>query len=282
VEELTEGRVKVDIYDSQTLVKVPETFDALNRGIADISSLPLALFQSGLPWWGVEFLPGVIKDFQGAHDAAKNGMLDIYQEAFSSKGMNIKIASLYCPTMCCIMTKDRRVAVPEDLKGLKIQCAGAGEATVIEALGGVPVVMPHAETYEAIMRGMVDGTHFGIAGFAYKWQEPCDYLCMYSLGGAYAATIVSELSLAEMSTTDQGIVLEVVRHYALQDELSYAVGQERILEKHYKPNLKEVVYPTPEESKKWEETLAPLIDEWLAKAGPEGEKALDILRQYNP
>ena len=95
VETMTEGRVKVDVYDSQTLVKVPETFDALNRGIADLTDVPLPPLRLDVPWWSVEMLPGLLKDRQGMHDAAVNGLMEMYQQAIHNAGLNNKVLHLF-------------------------------------------------------------------------------------------------------------------------------------------------------------------------------------------
>jgi TRAP-type C4-dicarboxylate transport system substrate-binding protein len=66
------------------------------------------------------------------------------------------------------------------------------------------------------------------------------------------------------------------------EELNFAIGEQRVISDVIASQLKEVVYPTPEQTQKWDEALAPLIDEWLAKAGEDGKKAFDIMREYNP
>jgi TRAP-type C4-dicarboxylate transport system substrate-binding protein len=282
LEKLTDGRVKLDIYHSATLVKPPEVWDAINRGIADFASVPLPYFRSGLPWWGVEMLPGGLKDYKGMHDAAMNGMLDMYQEALHSKGMKITLSHIFCPGLAYIMTKGKRVATPEDMKGLKIQAAGPREADMIKAVGGAPVIMSHSEVYEALMTGLLDGTMGNMSSFGqYKAQEPAEYLCMQPFGGPYVGVLVSETGLAQLSNTDLAIFLELAIKYGLLEELFFAIGSERLLSERISPFMKEIVYPTPEQSKKWDATLAPMIDSWKEKAGEQGQKALNIIYKYN-
>jgi TRAP-type C4-dicarboxylate transport system substrate-binding protein len=279
---MTEGRVKVDVYDSQTLVKMPETFDALNRGIADMTQVPLPPLRLDIPWWGVEMLPGLFKDRQGMHDAAAGGILDMYQEAIHSAGLNIKVVHIFCPGVTYIMTRDKRVAVPEDVKGLKIAAGDAPSAATVEVLGAAPTVMGFPETYEALLRGMVDGALGNTSSLSqYKQQEPCNYLCMQPFGGPYVAVLVSEGALEQLSSADQAIVISLLEKNSLVEELGFAIGEQRMISDIIAPELKEVVYPTPEQSQLWQDAVAPLIDEWLAKAGPDGQKAVDIIRQYN-
>ena len=283
VETMTEGRVKVDVYDSQTLVKVPETFDALNRGIADLTDVPLPPLRLDVPWWSVEMLPGLLKDRQGMHDAAVNGLMEMYQQAIHDAGLNIKVLHLFCPGLTYIMTKEKRVAVPTDMAGLKIACFDAPSANIIEMLGGSGQVIPGPETYEALLRGMVDGATSNTSGLSqYKWQDVCDYLCLQSFGGPYVATLVSEGALEQLTEADQQIIIKLAEQYGLVEELTFAIGENRMLETLIKPELKEIVTPTPEQAQLWEAAVAPAIDEFLARAGEDGERAVTILRENNP
>jgi TRAP-type C4-dicarboxylate transport system substrate-binding protein len=283
VEKMTEGRVKVDVYDSQTLVKVPETFDALNRGIADLTDVPLPPLRLNVPWWSAEMQPGLLKDRQGMHDAAVNGMMDMYQQAIHDAGLNIRVLHLFCPGLTYIMTKEKRVAVPADLAGLKIACFDAPSAKIMEMLGASGQVIPGPETYEALLRGMVDGATSNTSGLSqYKWQDVCDYLCLQAMGGPYVATLVSEGALEQLTEADQEIIISLAEQYGLVEELTFAIGESRMLETMIKPAVKEIVVPTPEQAALWEAALAPAIDEFLATAGEDGQKAVDILRENNP
>jgi len=49
------------------------------------------------------------------------------------------------------------VKTMKDIKGMKIRSTGLS-SKVVEALGGVPVAMPQPGTYEALQKGVVDGT----------------------------------------------------------------------------------------------------------------------------
>jgi TRAP-type C4-dicarboxylate transport system substrate-binding protein len=93
--------------------------------------------------------------------------------------------------------------------------------------------------------------------------------------------LVSETGLAQLSNTDQAIFLELALKYGLLEELFFAIGSERLLSEKISPFMKEIVYPTPEQSKKWDAALAPMIDSWKEKAGEQGQKALNIIYKYN-
>jgi TRAP-type C4-dicarboxylate transport system substrate-binding protein len=282
VEKCTGGRVKVEIYDSQKLCTLGETLDALNRGLADIASFPLPVFQStDMPWFHAYLVPGLIKDLQGANQAANYGLIDIYQEAFHSAGLKIKIVRMFSPG-CTVLITTKRVAVPEDLKGVKIACASGAEVDLMEVLGASPIAMSHPDAYEGMMRGLVDGTLGAVQTMTqYKFQEPCDYLLMQGFGAPIVATLVSEQALAKLSEADQAIVIELAKQFALSNAYKLATAQDSTI-RAMTPELKEVIYPTEEQSQKWSEALAPYVDGFMEEGGDEGRQIIDIIRKYNP
>ncbi len=59
-----------------------------------------------------------------------------------------------------IMTK-KPIKTAADIKGLRLK-ANAENADIVKNLGGAPVTMPVSETYDALSRGIVDGTLFPV------------------------------------------------------------------------------------------------------------------------
>ena len=57
-----------------------------------------------------------------------------------------------------LMISTKKVNTVEDFKGLRIRTPGVIQNDVCDALGIVPISMPYAEVYDAIQRGVVDGT----------------------------------------------------------------------------------------------------------------------------
>jgi TRAP-type C4-dicarboxylate transport system substrate-binding protein len=283
VEKLTQGRVKVEVYHSETLIPVNETMDAVNRGIADLAFLPLPYISGQVPWLRATLTPGLIKDFRGAHDSFKYGLKDMVQQSLQARGLkNVMLVGIpFCPGASYIMTKGKKIAKLEDLKGLKIACPSKGDIETMKLLGASPVGMTGAENYESLTRGIVDGVISNIGGFyGHKMYEPGDYLLIYPLGAAMVAVLASQENLARLSEVDRNIVLFVGERRVLEEAFDLATGEQRMLEE-MKSHLKEVVYLTPEEQKKWEGKMEPLLNQFLKETGAEGQKAVEIIRKYN-
>lgn len=282
VEKLTEGRVKVEVYHSATLFPARETVNGLDKGIADLAFYPLNYMAGQIPWFNATLIPGLIKDFGGARAAFKNGLTDLVQKDMHSLGLKVQIVGTpFSPGMTCLMTKGKRVAVPDDLKGLKIACPSKGDMEFVKLAGGTPVAMPSTESYEALSRGVVDGGISNVAGInGRKLYEPGDYLTMVPLGTAMVAVLASETGLAKLSALDRNIVLYVAEKRLLEEMIETMTLEQSFIAKML-PELKEVIYPTKEQLKLWYEKVAPIQDNYLKTHGDKGKQVLAIIEKFN-
>ncbi len=64
---------KVEVYHSETLFPARETVNGLDKGVADLAFYPLNYMAGQMPWFNATLIPGLIKDFGGAHEAFQNG-----------------------------------------------------------------------------------------------------------------------------------------------------------------------------------------------------------------
>jgi C4-dicarboxylate-binding protein DctP len=282
VEKLTQGRVKVEVYHSETLIPVKETLDAVNRGIADLAFLPLPYLSGQIPWVRATLIPGLIKGYRGAHDPFKYGLKDMLQQTFQARGLKVTVVGIpFCPGASYIMTKGKKLVKPEDLHGLKIACPSKGDIETMKLLGASPVPLTGAENYESLARGVVDGVISNVGGFhGHKMYEPGDYLLTYPFGAATVAVFASQENFARLSEVDRDIVFFVGERRVLEEAFDLATGEQSRIEE-MKSHLEEVVYLTPEQQKKWDEKMEPLLNQFLKATGAEGQKAVEIIRKYN-
>lgn len=156
VEAATNGRVKINIYPSQTLSKGKDNWNAVKNGIADIGwcfhgywpgmtsladaiSLPALPFTSAekgseVLWKLYKKFPSIQRQFQDNH-----------------------VLLLYTSNPYILITTKKQVKTLEDLKGLKIRMTGGPPTEQMKALGGVPMMIPMPGNYIALQKGVTDG-----------------------------------------------------------------------------------------------------------------------------
>jgi len=280
IEKATDGRVRLEIYHSASICKGPEEWDFVNRGVADLSVSYVGYQSASMPLLGLDTLP-VWKHFVGNRKAWPE-LMPLFDEEYRAHGLKNLV------TLCAkfsggryIGTKKKQVKVPADLKGLKIRESGALEQRSVELCGGTNVYITGAEIYEALQRGIVDGSYGCPVNWVdWKWVETIDYLLNLCVGQTSVHVLANKNSLAKLSQRDREVVT-----YILQNQCDLATREVVEYEDyflHYEiPKHVTVYTPSDEEEAIWVKTLSPIIDEWLKQAGSRGQRALDIVKKYN-
>ena len=166
----------------------------------------------------------------------------------------------------------------EDLKGMKIRATGFS-AKVVEALGGVPVAMPQGDTYEALQKGVVDGTFAPIETLkGWKQAEVVKYTTeCYDIGYTTAMFVVMNLDQwNSLSEADRKIMeataTEWVGVHGEAWDRADQVGRE------YTQSLGNELIPlSAEESARWSKAVEPVINDYIANT-PNGAQYVEQIR----
>ena len=156
-EKATGGKVKVEIYPNSQLYKDKEELEALQLGSVQMLAPSLAKFGPlGVKEFEVFDLPYIFSDKAALRKITEGPVaakLFAKLETRGAKGL------AYWDNGFKIMTANKPIFKPEDMKGLKvrIQSSKVLEAQM-RALGAVPQVMAFSEVYQALQSGVVDGT----------------------------------------------------------------------------------------------------------------------------
>lgn len=154
VEKATNGRVTITVFAASTLSPPMQVYDNTVKGVVDIGTNLLAYSPGRLPLSEVLQQPLGYKNGYQASKAANE-----YYKKFKPKEFDdVKVMFLHGAAPGFIFTKNPAKSVA-DLKGLRIK-ANAENADIVKNLGASPVTMPVTETYDALSRGVVDGTLF--------------------------------------------------------------------------------------------------------------------------
>lgn len=155
VEELSGGRVAIEIYPSMTLGgRPPELIQQVRDGIVD------------LVWTVNGYTPGVFVrtevfelPFVYRNDpvAAGLALYDMFDEYLKADYAGVEVMFLHVHAGQAFHMRERPVRRPEDCQGLKLRIPTRTGAWVIEALGATPVAMPVPALPQALQKGVVDG-----------------------------------------------------------------------------------------------------------------------------
>ncbi len=277
MEEMTGGRLKVEIYAPGAICAVKDILDYLKRGVFECSVSYGGFYTGLIPETDLEIgLPCAYQTVDEAWDAVyKRGLGNIIQEAYDEHGC------LWYPwttdTYYHFMT-NFPVRKLEDLRGKKIRALGI-YGKYVERLGGAPVVVPSAELYMSMKLGTIDGMIYGATGLKdIKLNEVVKYLTYPTAAQICGNFLIGKSSLKKLPADLQPIV-EYGTKYALYDSWLRMVTlcKEALVwaEKQGTTQHNELSH---EELMKMRKLVAPLWDELAAKS-PRMKKGIEILKQ---
>ena len=155
--ELTKGRVKVEVYPNSQLYKDKEEMEALQLGAVQMLAPSLSKFAPlGVKEFEVFDFPYLFDGYDDLHKVTQGAVGNGLMAKLDARGIT---GLAFWDNGFKSFSSNRRMARPEDLKGLKmrIQSSKVLEAQM-RALGALPQVMAFSEVYQALQTGVVDGT----------------------------------------------------------------------------------------------------------------------------
>lgn len=155
VEELSKGRVKIDIYPAMSLGgKPPQLVRQVRDGVVDLIWTVNGYTPGLFPRTEVFELPFIHTNDPVATNLAMREMFDDYL-AEEYRGM--KVMFLHVHQGQAIHMVDKVVRKPSDFEGTKIRIPTRTGAWVLEAMGAAPVSMPVPDLPQALSKKVVDG-----------------------------------------------------------------------------------------------------------------------------
>ena len=280
IEKRTNGRVKITVFPGNTLTPPDKCYDGVVKGISGAGMAILAYTRGRFPLSEVIDLPLGYKNASGA-----TNLVNEFFKKFKPKEFDdTKVMYFHAHAPGVLFTAKKPVNKLEDLKGMKIRSTGMS-AKVVAALGGAPVAMPMSDSYDALNRGVVDGTLMPfepVAGF--KLAEVLKYTTLYS-GATYSSGFIVVMSKEIWNAFSPDIqkTIEKINEEWIEktikawDELEI-LGREAAIKSGCK------FYTLPkEEDERWGKLVRPILDEYVnnmkAKGLP-GEETLRFCLDY--
>ncbi len=284
VARLTEGRIKLEIYWSESLVKVKEMPKAIQRGVCDVAWVASSYHPAEIPLWTHyrTFLYHPQGDDAGYLTRKAWELFDRSKDLQADVEKLNQTPWFVTPYDSYPLYSKKIVKTLEDLKGMRIRVTGEEPAKCLTAIGGHPTFIPAPETYSGLERGIVDGAFAGWEwGKRYALFEVVPYVVDTRINFAYASFNVSLTALKRMSEKDRKIFLEVGR--SVSCDLGEAQKREREDYKKFMQEKGTKILPFPdEERKKWEDVPAvkALPKNWIDRQNAAGRPGVRVMRTF--
>jgi TRAP-type transport system periplasmic protein len=186
VEKQSGGKIHIDIFPAESLVKSLGTHTALRNGTMDLSIYPYIYSAGAISEMNLVLLPGLWKT---PDDVFRFRNSDAWRD------VEAKAEAFGFKTLCWIQisggvaSKGKPINVPADVAGTKVRAAGKMMEAALQKAGASTVSMASSESYSAMQLGLLDEmwTSSGTFG-SYRLYEvskyynsPEDYSVYYTI-----------------------------------------------------------------------------------------------------
>ena len=278
IEKRTNGRVKISYFPGGTLTKPRVCYDGVVKGISDIGMSCFAYTRGKFPVMEAVDLPFGYKSGKVATRVA----WEYYKRMRPKELRDVKVLVIHAHGPG-ILAARKDVNSLDDIKGMKIRCTGLS-SKIAKYLGAAAVAMPQNQAYEALQKGVVEGTFCPIEVLkGWKQGEVIDYVIeTKALGYTTAMFVVMNKKKYESLPPDIQRVFDEVGeewvdvHGDVWDRADRA-GLKFVIELG-----KKIHGLSPTQEKLWLQSISPIIIEYQAKMEKKGlpaKKAIKVLRE---
>lgn len=278
VEDKSDGRLKIEVYDSAQLYDDEDAIQAVSLGNIDLALPPPNLLSSVDKNWGLFELPTLFGiDYDQYREVVDGEVGEKLAEGLSEQ-LGVKVMGHYHAGNYLIADNNKMIEKPEDLNGEKIRIIGGliNEAFIKE-FGAGPTQIPWPEVYTALQQNTIDGVETTMSGAnQISGWEVMDNVSYTKHKQSSYTMIMNQDSWDSLPEDLQEILKETYEESRVyQDELVKEIDIEGV--EKFKENGSEVLEFTQEDLEPFKEVFIELEDELVEKANidPEIAEKLD-------
>ena len=267
------GKVEITQYTGGTLLTAPKMAAGVAAGIADIGFSNCSYSRGRFPAMEIMELPlGFPSSWIATHVAN-----DFYAK-FRPKEWDTYHALMFSTSPPnVIQTLSKPVRTLEDLKQMKIR--GQGRlGDIVKALGAVPMPIEIVDLYEALRRGVIDGTYTPLETLkGFKLGEVEKYVtASWKVGSVFAFYVVMNKNKWNSLPADAQKVItdhtkEFVERWAVEWNNIDIEGAE-----FFKKQGGQILSISDTEAAKWVKAAEPVITDFKKDLTSKGYKAADV------
>ncbi|MBO4318462.1 MAG: TRAP transporter substrate-binding protein DctP [Mailhella sp.] len=258
----TNGSLAVTIAPNGSIVDIQQAADAVKNGMIDIISHGPALFPEDYKQGYMVTMPFLINSSQ--HGTAF--IYNLYEKNTDFKE-NVdrcgKMLAMWSPAIFAISSVNVPIKTPADLKGRRVLIISPNDSALIEAWGGVPVLVTPGDIYVGLQRGMGE-CFFTAISFqkGMRVQEVVKYITPLPSSSSFMVLSMHD-RLFDAMDADQKAYVEKVSGRAFSEKIAASLDNDVVsCLKIFEDAGAKVVNLTPEEYQQFKEPALKLIDTW--------------------
>jgi len=267
----TGGELEIVTHPSGSLFKGGEIYRAVRTGQAPIGERLISALGNEDALFEIDALPFLATSFEASYKLYQASKPAV-EATLAAKGLKLLYAVPWPPQG---LYNTKPVNTAADMQGVKFRAYNAATSRLAELLGAVPTKIEAAEIAQAFATGVADSMiSSGSTGYDRKIWEHVKYWYDVQAWLPKNMVIVNQAAWDGLDAATQGIVLGAA---AMAEQAGWATAQQ--LSDWYKEQLAangmEVGPPSDQLRADFEAIGAQMTEEWLARAGDDGQAVLD-------
>lgn len=272
--EKTEGRVEIVVHAGNALAAPPDTYDAVVSGVAGMGFVLPAYTPGRFPMTQILEYPFMFNSALQANMTAKAMTPMLREHEYTDThliwagGTDLGHFLLKSP-----------IATLSDLKGKKLRSPGPIYNEVIKNLQGVEVSLPVSDLYDAMDRGIVDGTVMAPSALiSFRLMEVTQQIVELNMYTTPLIMFANKDLWNKVSAADQESIMTIADSFSERIGKQYDAEVEHAMSVAAEKN-KNVYQLSDADMAAFHALVEPMIKGWVADleaAGKPGQELYDL------
>jgi C4-dicarboxylate-binding protein DctP len=257
-EQLTQGRVRVEVYPNSQLYKDKEELEALQLGAVQMLAPSLAKFGPlGVKEFEAFDLPYIFPTRAALYAVTEGPIGKSLLQKLEAKGIT---GLAYWDNGFKVMSANRPLRNPADFRGLRMRIQGSKVLDAqMRALGAVPHVLAFSDVYPALQARVVDGTENPPSNMlTQKMNEVQKYVTVSNHGYLGYAVIVNKKFWDGLPRDIRAELEQALREATAFEKQIAQHDNDAALDLIRKSGKLTVTMLSAQEQAAWRRTLAPV------------------------
>lgn len=286
VEERSGGRVRIEVFPAMQLGGKPsDLYGQARDGVVDLVWTLPGYSPGRFPLTEVFELPFVCGDAE----ATSQALTHYHRKWLREEYADTQPLVFHTSAPGHIHTADKPIRMLEDLRGVKVRAPSRASAETLKALGATPVGMPVPRVYEALSRGVVEGTWIPWTIMRpFRLHEVTKYHTEVSLSCVLFLLTMNKARYDGLPAEIRGIIdettgMNLAKRLGRLWQGDESPGRAIALKRGHT-----ILSLTEAERERWREVTQPVIESWVARVkamGHDGEAMLEdagrLVARYN-
>lgn len=265
----------IQVFPGSSLYKPNDQWNALTRGLLDMTSFPLDYASGRHPEFSATLMPGLVGNFDRAMRLNSSPFMKDIKKIIEDQGAMV-ISDAWLSG--AFASKKDCITAPPTIKGQVIRAAGPAFEEMLAAAGASIASMPSSEIYSGMQTGVLDAANTSSASFvSYRLYEQAKCLTapgQNALWFMYEPVLISKKTYDKLTPEQQKAILEAGKKAEAFFNTEVRKGDQLMIDTYKKAGVK-VVEMSKADYDAWLAIAKTSAYKNFAEKVPNGQKLID-------